>query len=772
MRIYLNEEKLEKALDKSKLVQVERQVQGKNGTFTRKQWVKASEVKKTDVVIGGQQPAKKGGKTTDKWKRPAKIGDNFSTLLGKSGGVPESLSNMCFGLSESIRQKKYSHVADNIGYKDQTKVINYIISQSDYSADGIARALNQSGVTWTNWKASKDTDDMIVVECTDRLGNVNTLRVYPRQAANKSEAQVQKDKVSLSKFHRGDAIYVKWNGKWCKATRKNSSMGGQYWDIEGHSDLRDAGVAKLEWSKTKPNAGDSQERVDVAKLKTVPQSIVSKLSKTNKSIFDSTKEVITDAQDEMEHPEKYDGGDELDADDLKEYNKAAEAWNKFATTGDLNAFAQATRFADSYTGANNSKKIEMNNTNDGNDAPTVKGRKGVASQLSADDVKSIKYNYSDKDDTKFTFETPDGRVVKCEDVDARTLKPGNSVLLHNGMTNYAGVVEDMREVTLDEHHPVHAMKAIELMVTTADGKSTNGFSGSNGKDDDIPFMVTKIVSISKAPDKQPAKADTTPTKKPSVDAKALVKKMSSDQAEQFAKDNNITWTKNDHSGINTMRMKMAIQLAIEDGSVEAPDLGNMPSKPTKADKSSTSAKKPQDDAKKAVQDAIGKNPDRAKAMEKFKANGITWKESNKEGINWMRAMMAATKHVADGGKIEDKATDGQPKTDFSAASKANADHNTKIVDSYMIRWEMERNLKKMFYRIPDVSCVSTGKGYYASFSMNSTDAKNVTGSTIKRWLKDSDMDFSKYKISATRTKGFGFGSGDHGYDYRVSITEI
>ena len=69
MRIYLDEEKLEKALDKSKLVQVERQVQGKNGTFTRKQWVKASDVKKTDVVIGGAQ-------NQDDSKEPLKLPKN------------------------------------------------------------------------------------------------------------------------------------------------------------------------------------------------------------------------------------------------------------------------------------------------------------------------------------------------------------------------------------------------------------------------------------------------------------------------------------------------------------------------------------------------------------------------------------------------------------------------------------------------------------------------------------------------------------------------
>lgn len=49
-------EDLEKSMrDKSKLVQVERQISGKNGTFTRKYWVSPDQVKKTDIVVGSQQ---------------------------------------------------------------------------------------------------------------------------------------------------------------------------------------------------------------------------------------------------------------------------------------------------------------------------------------------------------------------------------------------------------------------------------------------------------------------------------------------------------------------------------------------------------------------------------------------------------------------------------------------------------------------------------------------------------------------------------------------
>lgn len=47
-------DELSKALNRSGLVQVQTQVQGKHGTYTRMQWKKASDVKSTDKVVGGQ----------------------------------------------------------------------------------------------------------------------------------------------------------------------------------------------------------------------------------------------------------------------------------------------------------------------------------------------------------------------------------------------------------------------------------------------------------------------------------------------------------------------------------------------------------------------------------------------------------------------------------------------------------------------------------------------------------------------------------------------
>lgn len=49
-------EELLKAMNKAGLVQVQRTVNGKHGTFTRMQWVKSSDVKDSDKVVGGKNP--------------------------------------------------------------------------------------------------------------------------------------------------------------------------------------------------------------------------------------------------------------------------------------------------------------------------------------------------------------------------------------------------------------------------------------------------------------------------------------------------------------------------------------------------------------------------------------------------------------------------------------------------------------------------------------------------------------------------------------------
>lgn len=546
MRIYLDEEKLEKALDKSKLVQVERQVQGKNGTFTRKQWVKASDVKKTDVVIGGAQ-------NQDDSKEPLKLPKNQRLEWSK--------------ISKEVRSKIVSDAKNEFGQ-------NYDIG---WSTPSYAR----SGNTYTS------TNCQLYMGYSS-IGSIYVDTSNPDKPTVKYSVSVMNSEKGTDKEIKKQKIIV------------NAAKAIQQ-DIDNQMHPKNTVSKNKSESSSKKDENTSENR---RKLKAEIDDYVHKHNPPT----DADRKKVSAMRD------KYNAWMKEESDRLKK--QAQEQYNKTP---------------DKAEKPKNDKSSDNTKT-----------------KTPDEEFIDSKFNYAYKDDMSMPKKVEKIQVGdKTGYIVTREVQRDGGDHSYSG-TVYSAVIDGKAIKASDDETPINledntAFKTRDdcLKALKAQGKNTS--------------------------DKQPAKADNTKadttTKKPSVDAKSLVKKMSADQAEQFAKDNNITWTKNDHSGINTMRMKMAIQSAIEDGSVEAPDLGNMPSKPTKTDKSSTGAKKPQDDAKKAVQDAIGKNPDRAKAMEKFKANGITWKESDKEGINWMRAMMAATKHVADGGKIEDNASGAPAKSE-------------------------------------------------------------------------------------------------------------
>lgn len=105
----------------------------------------------------------------------------------------------------------------------------------------------------------------------------------------------------------------------------------------------------------------------------------------------------------------------------------------------------------------------------------------------------IKYD----NESNFTFTDKNGNKVSGKTVDARTLKPGDTVLLYNGMYVQAiGTVTNTSIETLDKHS-IHSRKAIEITIETSDGKSQGGFSGS-----EPDFSVQKITKVEDSTGKQ------------------------------------------------------------------------------------------------------------------------------------------------------------------------------------------------------------------------------------------------------------------------------
>ena len=179
-----------------------------------------------------------------------------------------------------------------------------------------------------------------------------------------------------------------------------------------------------------------------------------------------------------------------------------------------------------------------------------------------------------------------------------------------------------------------------------------------------------------------SKPDDSSTKTPKQDKPAgnskqrlaqMLGSHSRDEVMDFAKKNGVQWAEHSHVGINWMRASIAIQKHIdsnsntwksfEDGSqVQQPDTQKdvnsvqSDAKTNNVDKTSDADKKTQkttkkqpdkskidkDNSKKLVE-KLGKD----ETLEAMKVKGITWKESDHKGINWMRAIQALGKHLSD-----------------------------------------------------------------------------------------------------------------------------
>ena len=216
-------------------------------------------------------------------------------------------------------------------------------------------------------------------------------------------------------------------------------------------------------------------------------------------------------------------------------------------------------------------------------------------------------------------------------------------------------------------------KMVQVQVTV---KGKNGtFTRKQWKRaSDVSSSDTVISKPDDPSTKTPKKQD-----KPAGNSKQRLAQMlgshSRDEVMDFAKKNGVQWVEHSHVGINWMRASIAIQKHIdsngdawksfENGSqLQQSDTqkdGNsaqIDAKTDKVDKTSDTDKKTQKTAKKQSKpDKPTVDKDKSKelveklgkdeTLEAMKAKGITWKESDHKGINWMRAMQALGKHLND-----------------------------------------------------------------------------------------------------------------------------
>lgn len=86
-------------------------------------------------------------------------------------------------------------------------------------------------------------------------------------------------------------------------------------------------------------------------------------------------------------------------------------------------------------------------------------------------------------------------------------------------------------------------------------------------------------------------------------------------------------------------------------------------------------------AKKKTQEITKGVSDKKSFMEKAKAQGITWKENDHEGINWMRCCMAMNKHFENGGTFNNSPSSQSSSDNKAVPKKVVIDSKTFKIDN-------------------------------------------------------------------------------------------
>lgn len=215
---------------------------------------------------------------------------------------------------------------------------------------------------------------------------------------------------------------------------------------------------------------------------------------------------------------------------------------------------------------------------------------------------------------------------------------------------------------------VTQVKEIKKVVIPKTGKTMYVFN-EHGRHDRVSCLEGKTIKKYDTKSKQDDKSSNTSTdvkqdsdKKSGKFSMSEFTKLKSDRpkALQYLKDNGVSWKETDNEGINWMRACMAASRA-ENSAQGA-------TKKDSAGKSSSDSKSTRNSsniAKKSIVDLLTSHGgDRAKVMQIAKASGVTWKESDNAGINWMRASLAIQKHYESGNTISaTKSQDDSTKTD-------------------------------------------------------------------------------------------------------------
>lgn len=601
-------EELVKAMNKQGLVQKEVTVQGKNGTFTRKQWVKASEGVKTD------------------------------SSSSKTGG-PVDISKFSF------TNYRNPDGQNRNGYKTYRDSLQSVANETEKAA---TRVLSTYG-------GSMKPYDQLRIE----FSNINGHSSYRDMISNSSEQGLKDAKSAILARQRELLESVKGYTKWDSSQRK--------WVKD--SEAKDAGTSQSimtqeEFNKKYPNGG-MQDPVECLSHngsnatwhgEKLQNPSVMKRAKEEYAQFKKDKAALEAGKSESSKAsvKKDSKSNKPSLSDIQGYG-----YDPATVTGDPTYL---------QIGNKGYFKIGNNKWQYSPSQGSALGGTYTDAQISdmvsktSDEVKvmpSAKKNSKSEQQPESKKDITDKGVLDSK-LNPRGYKVGDYLKVKHGRsytTYQIKSLEKSKDISGKEH--VY-LNCIEIMkngqvydfnhIITADSElisykideplTLKDPSGKRSKDN---FQQTS------AGQKPPAKGyimeirtgDSTyryvyaekPTKASAIEAyEKAGEKLKSPVIEVIKRS--------DKTSIDSKSVKDLCVNITKDGEYGLPKAVNVKLSPA--------------DAKKKTQEVTKGVSDKKSFMEKAKAQGITWKENDHEGINWMRCCMAMNKHFENGGSFDEK----------------------------------------------------------------------------------------------------------------------
>lgn len=627
---------LSKSLDKTKLVQVQRTVQGKHGQYQRMQWVKPSDVKDTDKVVGGQDSMEISEKNFPVGSKIYYKGEEATVQrVGKefSGGGMGIVVRFSKGGTGTIGKSDMKNVSKTPPTKSSNHAPFADASSQPPSASEYGKFMSDA-----NKKLNKDDGYKVVHNNIDYVGY--------------SMTTPSGNKVKIYKDHSGDGYTAAIsNGKGGYIHPKDDS--GKYIHFKNPDEVK-------KWIDENTGYGNKSTQGKPEPKKSDTITVKGKTFKAKNGVITVS---MYDLQERLSKVEKFakDNGYKVEYAESKKNNSDSVPNKALGKTW--------------------------------SDTKTELGKMGY------------------KVDSIFSSQPPQPKEKLILYKDGKEYE-AEVTKYHNG--DYEILGSSIKEVKKDD------------TKSNQDDKSSNPNTDVKQDSDKKSgkFSMSEFTGI---------KSDRT-------------------KAIQYLKDNGISWKETDNEGINWMRACMAASRA------ENPAQGA--TKKDFASKSSADTKasgKSIEEAKKAVKDLLSaNNNDRAKVMQIAKASGVTWKESDNDGINWMRASLAIQKNYESGktisvsdsdAKKDDTKTDDKPNDKKVSISdlKRPASNNTStnlVAGDYNISVTKLRNVGANSKQHPSFYRIVVEKDGDRVFYTDKTDWSDIK-EHAKRYIDSASNSDSK-----------------------------